>query len=215
VLVGEERKPFAVHEDLLLTEGLFFKAALSHDWKEKQDRTIKLPYCHPSTFNIYAKWLYSGQFCVIEDTEERETPLNLSAEWVSLKQSYIMADYVLSTDFKDAVIDAIIEKMIDKNKCPTMVIELIYSRTTDKLPHRKVVREVMLKTWKDAQYQELRELNLTREDLLDLLIIVGTGSKGRYVHDTHMWDAFNHMIPCAYHEHTLTGAVCYRAKYNR
>ncbi|KAF2659991.1 hypothetical protein K491DRAFT_675030 [Lophiostoma macrostomum CBS 122681] len=220
VLVGEKQQPISVHEELLLGDGDFFKAALSHDWKEKRDRTIALPDHHPAIFTIYAKWLYSGQICVIDKQEEtKATAPGLSwdsiAEWVALKQSYILSDYLQSMDYRDAVLDAVVEMMIERNEFPGAIIEMIYSHTTDNPPHRKVVHEAMLYTWTTEQYQQLGGLDLSKEDILDSLIVIATRPKRNYMYHDSVQEAFRYQDPCVYHEHTLSGAACYKAKYNR
>jgi hypothetical protein len=51
---------FTVHENLITAASKFFKAALSHDWKEKFDRLIKLPDILPDDFRLYVRWLYTN-----------------------------------------------------------------------------------------------------------------------------------------------------------
>ncbi|KAF3007879.1 hypothetical protein E8E13_010949 [Curvularia kusanoi] len=58
VLVGEERKRFIVHKDLLTYHSEFFRSALSGNFKEAAEQTVPLPEDDPDTFEFFVHWLY-------------------------------------------------------------------------------------------------------------------------------------------------------------
>ena len=70
ILVGRERKEFAVHDSILRATSPFFGAAFGKEWKESRARGMKLPKDKPETFHAYVQWLYTGViFCKATETE--------------------------------------------------------------------------------------------------------------------------------------------------
>ncbi|KAH7092169.1 hypothetical protein FB567DRAFT_625224 [Paraphoma chrysanthemicola] len=78
VRIGPEPKhtDFSVHENLIRLSSPCFEAALGRDWKESQERIVKLPDC-----NAHA----------------------------NLVKAYLLGDYLQDIDFKDAIMDAMID----------------------------------------------------------------------------------------------------------
>jgi hypothetical protein len=167
VLVGEHQVPFIVHEAVLCASSDYFKTALGGQWQEATQRCVKLgDDVEPILFQLYVQWLYfRGQ-------EERD-PLLLhqyrkedkSIEIMGsedLTQCYLMGDRLLDDDFKDCVIDALIEvfdnamrevrEMIMYNKRPNSLpfpvdIHYIYANTGTNSPLRQAVVAMWMQ-WK-------------------------------------------------------------------
>jgi hypothetical protein len=53
-----------VHEDPICHKSPFFKAACSHDWKEGQEKLVKLPTIEPIVFEAYIHWVYTHDYFV-------------------------------------------------------------------------------------------------------------------------------------------------------
>jgi hypothetical protein len=58
--VGEKKKLFTVHKDLICASSKFFKAACSERWVEGKEKKVSLPEVEPEVFQNYVAWLYSG-----------------------------------------------------------------------------------------------------------------------------------------------------------
>lgn len=58
VLVGPDAKPFNVHEELLTLHSPFFRAALTGNFKEAEDKTVTLKEEDPKIFEFFVHWLY-------------------------------------------------------------------------------------------------------------------------------------------------------------
>lgn len=58
IIVGEDKKVFAVHETLLTHFSEFFRAALNGNFKEAMDKRITLEDEDPATFECFVHWLY-------------------------------------------------------------------------------------------------------------------------------------------------------------
>ncbi len=66
VKVGSEadQESFFIHEIHLQRESGFFRAAMSHAWKEAKTGVITLPEEDPDIFAIFLGWLYTGKLSV-------------------------------------------------------------------------------------------------------------------------------------------------------
>ncbi|KAH3997395.1 hypothetical protein HBI26_202640 [Parastagonospora nodorum] len=62
VLVGPKQTCFIVREDLLVHYSKFFRAALTGNFSEARDKTVKLAEDDPKTFEFFAHWLYLQRF---------------------------------------------------------------------------------------------------------------------------------------------------------
>lgn len=60
VTVGEEKKEFTVHEDIICCKSLFFAAACSEKWTKPYARRIDLSGQSVTTFRFYMDWIYRG-----------------------------------------------------------------------------------------------------------------------------------------------------------
>lgn len=106
IVVGEEKRIFDVHEDLIRASSAFFDRAMAGPWKEAQDRTVSLPDDDPEIFALYVHWLYYGTLPVCCD----EPGLPGNAEYLALVKAYILGDKILDYSFQNAAIEAMVEK---------------------------------------------------------------------------------------------------------
>jgi len=93
---------FSVHEQLICTHSPFFANALNGSWAEAHSRVVPLPDDAPSTFAVYRTWLYTGLLACTNGSD--------SDEWELLACAYVLGERLQDSDFKDTVIDAMIEK---------------------------------------------------------------------------------------------------------
>ncbi|CAO2652618.1 Nn.00g009010.m01.CDS01 [Neocucurbitaria sp. VM-36] len=224
IVVGAAGKKFFVHESQIRSSSEFFDNAMNHDMGEKFARTITLPELDPKAFEIYIKWLYSGQFFITEDEdddddddddEEEDTNSHddylHDAEWDRWSNSYQLGDFLGDEDFRDALMDMAIEKMRDE----TYYIDLpnsIYSYSSAASPHRQVALDAALYLWPHAEFKMAVKRSHHAEFLTDFLGVVG--SKIRIgVEERSTFELFSPDInTCRYHEHILRGAPCYKDK---
>ncbi|KAI9666701.1 MAG: hypothetical protein M1821_004637 [Bathelium mastoideum] len=113
VLVGTSKKEFTLCKELLCSSSGYLKAALSNEWREAQTRTIELPEDDEDTFELYLQWLYSTIIwsANIEDGN-REKGAD-DTEQTLLARAYTLGDKLQDSDFKDAVLDALMAKLVD------------------------------------------------------------------------------------------------------
>ncbi|KAJ4334039.1 hypothetical protein N0V95_009273 [Ascochyta clinopodiicola] len=76
VLVGPDKKPFVIHQDLLTYHSQFFKAALTGNFKEAGDKTVTLEEDDPLIFEFFVHWLYHKGF-----PAKHNTTVELLNDW--------------------------------------------------------------------------------------------------------------------------------------
>ncbi|KAF9693806.1 hypothetical protein EKO04_008191 [Ascochyta lentis] len=76
VLVGSHKKPFVIHQDLLTYHSHFFKAALTGNFREAENKTVTLQEDDPLIFEFFAHWLYHKEF-----PAEHNTSVELLNDW--------------------------------------------------------------------------------------------------------------------------------------
>ncbi|KAF2102654.1 hypothetical protein NA57DRAFT_27179, partial [Rhizodiscina lignyota] len=132
VLVGRSQEKFLVHEGLIRARSAFFEKALSRDWKEAQKKLVELPETDVPQFTLYERWLYTSTIY-----SRSEDGLGVS-EGRLLIESYFLGDMLQDADFKDAVIDAIINVLIKDKIYATFWGKDIYENTPPESPLRKL-----------------------------------------------------------------------------
>ncbi|OCL05222.1 hypothetical protein AOQ84DRAFT_441594 [Glonium stellatum] len=205
VRVGDEtdRTDFSVHEDLICGRSRFFANAMRHDWKEAEDRVVPLPDDLPSTFAVYRTWLYSGLLA--------SRGFSTAEEWGVLCSAYILGEKLQDSEFKDTVVDAMIEKINEEPAFefnPEMVVE-IYENTPPQSHARRLLVDLYTFAGKPSWLsKEKREF--LHEDFLYALSVQFMKYKDRSM---GILAPYHHQSTCAYHEHggKLQGP-CYKTK---
>lgn len=142
VRVGKEpdHTNFTIHENLLRKASPFFEAALSRDWKESQETVVKLPNGFAPSFQVFTQWLYANRVyakCVLDGYSD----LNEGVGWAISVSSYLLGDYLQVSEFKDAVIDSIIDwanQAPSSCKAPSRSARVIYANIEEDSPSRKI-----------------------------------------------------------------------------
>lgn len=223
VLVGETEEALVVHEDLLRSNSAFFDAALSHDWKEKEQRIVKLPDVKPETFSVYAKWLYTRRFFVmtdndnLKDTDDDSTEKSKNqietyeTELARIFDVYSMGDYLQDSDFKDATIDVIINGMVQMKCYPLNFHGYIYPFSSKQSSHRSLAVELVLHVWAPSSLKYLRGENVPREFLADLAVAMGEKLRDAPKKMTPK-EFFESKGACYFHDHSRMNTQCYKVK---
>ena len=95
--VGKERIAYRLHKDLLISKCPYFRASLSSGFPEGKTNEVHLAEDVPAAFNVFVQWLYSGTFSPMETAND-----------VSVKtRAYVMADALLTVEFKNDLVDFI------------------------------------------------------------------------------------------------------------
>lgn len=151
VLVGQEEKPFILHQDLVCAKSKFFKAACSKQWLEGQDRVVQLPEIEAATFRWYSLWVYSDKlegptFTVESDSTER------AAERESIVKLYLLGDSLDDVGLRNKTNELLFKTMRTQRKLiDPEIINLAWESTLPKCPLRKMLIDVHVsrKSWGD------------------------------------------------------------------
>jgi hypothetical protein len=144
VRVGREpsHTDFTVHEDPIRASSLFFQAAFLRPWRESQERIVRLPECDATAFQIYTHWLYSGLLCAIPSGASSSTGASSS-----LVRGYLLGDYLLDTNYKDIIMDGLVEWNKDAGVAQRLTflnswINIVDDKTRQDSPLRKLLVDI-------------------------------------------------------------------------
>lgn len=146
VLVGEPATKFYVHEKLLIEQSEFFARTLNGEWKESQERLVKLPTVKVKTFRIWVKWLYTSRFYFATDAEVPNKK-NLTYEQDEIfrwSDCYALGTYLQDIDFKDVGIDTLIEGYVAGQKSHVDHLIVIYEHSHKHSAHRTFMVDISL-----------------------------------------------------------------------
>jgi hypothetical protein len=73
------------------------RAACTRDFKERQERLIKLPEDNPDAFALFVEWLYYGDYSISPALSLTKTPHSINIDL----QCWVLGDKLLCTDFKN------------------------------------------------------------------------------------------------------------------
>ncbi|KAG9194281.1 hypothetical protein G6011_04316 [Alternaria panax] len=144
---------FLVPEDRIRTSSEFVEAAMKGPWKESQDRSISLPGIGKQAFSMYFHWLLTG---VVHskgrpsDYPEFHHIMPLLQEILLLPRLFELGHYLLDTDFRDALSDALMQCTSDlqRDLCsfPLDYGSFFYERIPDGSPTRNLVADLVVWT---------------------------------------------------------------------
>ncbi|KAK3630404.1 hypothetical protein LTR56_017459 [Elasticomyces elasticus] len=113
VIVGPPNatRTFYLYFELATTHSAFLASATKEVWLP-EGRVVRIPSRDPELFAYFAGFLMTGKILTIKSgtksTDENEE------EWELLARLWVLGDFLLSTSFKDAVVDALISKVADE-----------------------------------------------------------------------------------------------------
>lgn len=205
-----ERKTFILHSYALRNSSNHFAVAMDAQCAiTEEDKPINLPDIAIEDFAVYAKFLYTGLIFTKEPN---------FVELTRCLHLYKVAKQLEATDFQDAVVDALIENIIEyralKGQCRFTASQIltIYTMTVESSPLRKFAQNLCLHS-KGPQGFERKRLDIFpvvfQLDLLTAAAPFITSS----AKSTDMQDPLDVSKSCDYHEHTINGTPCYRTKH--
>ena len=203
IVVGSaEPIKFRVHENLIRGRAPFFEKALSRDWKESEEKIVKLPLQEPKTFELYKNWLYS--FRIYSQTD--------IAEYLLLVNAYIMGDMLQDPDFKDAIIDAIVDKAAPVSIYPLALTKNVYENTLPASPLRRLFVDFHVAGSGNPDGWWYNDPQNSTYYTVEALFHIAGGLDKHRVHGFNSQKApFLHK-PCHYHEHVKAEKTCYKER---
>ncbi|KAF2141054.1 uncharacterized protein K452DRAFT_299113 [Aplosporella prunicola CBS 121167] len=127
VYVGDEKKLFTVHKDLICTFSAFFRKACMPPWKESEG-VIHFTMTSPDTFELYVQWLYTSDSATLHD--------NKLTNMAEFENAYVLGDIVMDPYFKNVVMEALIKRVTKEAKYTLSLTSRIWRNTMPKSPLR-------------------------------------------------------------------------------
>lgn len=204
VAVGPNEAPtrFSLHKELASKESAFIEAAFRHEWKESEQNVIHLPDHDPEHFRLFFLWTYNRAMFSMNQSDSQ-------SEWNLLAGAWALGAYLQAPDFRDAVVDAIIAKAYYNSLCEQTMHEIIYPNSQTDAPIRKLLADIASYRWGPSKLRALKNDASWSDFFFDLSITMMDKQHSTDGTVTAPWQR----DACAYHEHSLNGAVCYKTKY--
>ncbi|KAH6644767.1 hypothetical protein C7974DRAFT_384241 [Boeremia exigua] len=173
------------------------------------EKPINLPDVAVEDFIVYAKFLYTGLMFTREPN---------IAELTRCLHLYKVARHLEATDFQDAIVDALMENILEfralKGQCrfTASQIATIYSMTEEGSSLRRFAQDLCLHSKGPHGFEKNRLKDFLIAFQLDLLTaaapFITSSAKS-----TDMQDPLDLDKSCRYHEHTTVGVPCYKIRY--
>jgi hypothetical protein len=150
VLVGSEATAtrFFVHADLVSQHSDFFQACLKKGWKEAEGRIVRLPDLPSDSgdaFEDFHSFLHTGK--VYSAMEGEENAPDRDKEWIRLMDAWVLGEVLLSTSFKDAVLDAVLHKLSTSISTPIGMFFWAYKYSSRGSPIRRLMVDSAVCYW--------------------------------------------------------------------
>lgn len=103
--VDSDRETFHTSAELLATRSVFFRKALSKEWKECTDRVIRLPEDSAEIFSLYMHLLHTGELAIRVD--HNGDAWSGDEQYKLLTRLYVLAEKLQDVKTKNAALKAI------------------------------------------------------------------------------------------------------------
>ena len=199
---------FDIDQRPLITHSRYFAAMVAGPWREAYSKTVNLAEDDPDIFSIFALFIHTGKIFSTRDgdIEIYEDGSRRDKEWARLARAWVLGDKLQATAFKDALADAICDKIVLDRKWPLTLHQIIYPRTT---PAAKGIRglcvDVAVAKW------DVRALKFTMrdeewseffEDAAVRLLAMRKQSEGEEIEFGEPG--------CRYHGHAVESTACWK-----
>ncbi|KAF3036987.1 hypothetical protein E8E11_002811 [Didymella keratinophila] len=149
-----------------------------------------------------------------ETAETDEHGIVQDAEWTTLAKCYALGSFLQDTGFRDATIDAIMEKMVCDDLVYADLAKDAYAVPSTDSPHRKLAIDIAINVWPREMFAIVADRECPPRFQTDLITAMGNllrdcGRAG----GQSVADFFASVKPCQYHEHTMTGTPGYRTRF--
>ena len=202
IYVGQERRHWRLHWNLLCHHTSFFQAHPPDDSK-KRTATIELPEDDPKAFEILVKWLYQGKIDTVSDM-----PVDTKWDYAEKCQKlYVLCDRLNLQQLKNSAIDQFRKGCFEAGLVPGPEdIKPIYDMTPPTSPFRKLLSHIAARQIMDPESEDdASTYRMCFESSADFSIDVvnairqGAGAK--------LFDDPTEKTGCLYHDHA-PGQLC-------
>jgi hypothetical protein len=163
------------------------------------------------------QWLYTGRlFCTKEDGKlidqagiQSKHVQNNKLVFSRWSNCYKLADILQNSDFKDALIDMLLESTVEENCYSSSLSRVIYDHSSKDSVHRKMVVDTLIHVSARDLWRELLSGFSNTDNLSDVLEHISSKLM-EGIHEYATEEFFDMNDTCRYHEHTQHGKPCYK-----
>jgi len=208
----------------LAQSSTYFRGCITAPRVSDKPLEIKLFDIEREAFEVYLKWIYTGRLFIrslktesapvidVEKQPERPSDLAWTEEWGRWGAAYALGQRLNDVDFKDACIDAAIEKLRQELRSARHVAQaipnIIYTYSVDGSPARAFAVDLVLRQCTHADFEAIRKESAFPDFVGDLLV----GTSKQFVMGMKQPDPLQGTNNCHYHEHSTVDAKCYKLK---
>jgi hypothetical protein len=120
VCVGsnDDVERFIVRKNLAVCASDVIRKAFAGGWKEAKENVVCLPEESPEAFRVFVTFLDTGGIHLdhfkgnnLTITQEVEDNRDIDEEWNKITQSWLLAEHLSCTSFKDALVDKMLHTL--------------------------------------------------------------------------------------------------------
>lgn len=210
VLVGPEEVEYVFHEELLKQHSDFAAAALRNGWKEAEERVIRLSEEDPEIFDIFATFLYEGKIWTSREKDVyRAGSRTRDRECTRLAHCWVLGDKLISQTWKDALSDALVDKLRIEEFYPGYMQRDVYQNGGSNVPQgmQRLLVDIAIWVWDKRSWRRAAEKRFPGNFFRDVCLRRAE-IKGALGSSTKPWlDA-----GCRYHDHG-DDKPCYKTMF--
>ena len=209
----EERRIFIMEKDILMLHSEYFADTLSLRDGSGGTLDVDLPDLDSEAFNIFRHFTTIGQIFSSHDSDRqpRQHAEEAVTDWETsrLNKAWALGEQLRSHSFKDAVVDAMIDKIAKCEGFPISIHETIYPRSNGSSGIRKLIIDTAVWGFNEHSWarQECKgDMSKFYYDLVSAFISVKAKS-------TEVKPPFADQNTCESHEHTQRHKPCYKTMF--
>lgn len=218
---GSNVREFCIHESLAIRHSAFFATAaeerkkqpghddnVEEDRKELQRWSVTRKEDDPEHFEMFARFLYSGKAYSRMDGDRSSADGKIKdTEFSRLFFAWKLGGRLQSPSFKDAMVDAICDKISQEKVHPTDSYRAIYPHTSTGAPLRRLIVDIAVWFWQARNFGETTFHESWNEFFRDLALRQHEVGK-----NGGMGPAPFESPSCNYHEHG-DDSPCYKTMF--
>lgn len=173
---------------------------LNGKWKESEARVVELPDDEPQVFSVYQQWRYGGR----TNKCFRDAAFRPGDEYELLVKAYILGEEFIDPEFKDCVVDAIIENLQSTQRFQTHLTNVVFENT----PTTSSLRRL----WMDIYFQfggiDWLDSKADGEETNPEFMIEFSRSQMQHRQGFGYGTSHAMFVSCTYHEHGARPCPC-------
>lgn len=210
---GDRKRNFPIHRALLVKHSKFFEAVFTDGakWREGRSNLVEMPEDDPDIFEVFSQFLYSGgKIYTIQDGDQKRGANGTTRdnEWNRLRDCWILGEKMLSSSFKDATTDALIEKIITTKRRPVAIHHGVYDNSAGARGMKKLLVDVAAWKWTTEAMASQTEVSKYPHFFFEVAVAM----KQKQDSST-LLAPFERNTFCHYHDHRDAGSQCYKRMF--